>query len=37
VTTGGWIFLTCSLAFVWGLAAWCYAKVLRGGNDRREP
>lgn len=24
----GWIFLVASLAFVWGLTAWCFYKVL---------
>lgn len=24
----GWIFLCLSLSFVWGLAAWCYWKLL---------
>jgi hypothetical protein len=24
----GWLFLICSLSFVWGLTAWCYYKVL---------
>ena len=28
MTTGGWIFMTLSLAFVWGLALWCFRKVL---------
>ena len=36
MTTGGWIFLGCSLAFVWGLATWCYARVLGGGPKRDE-
>jgi hypothetical protein len=25
----GWVFLTVSLAFVWGLTAWCYYRVLK--------
>jgi hypothetical protein len=29
MTIGGWIFMSLSLAFVWGLAIWCYRKVLR--------
>jgi hypothetical protein len=29
MTTGGWIFMTVSLVFVWGLAVWCYRRVLR--------
>jgi hypothetical protein len=24
----GWIFLVTSLTFVWGLAIWCFKKVL---------
>ncbi len=29
MTLGGWCFMILSLGFVWGLALWCYAKVLR--------
>lgn len=25
----GWIFMLCSLAFVWGLVTWCFLKILR--------
>lgn len=28
MTIGGWIFMVVSLAFVWGLAGWCYYRVL---------
>lgn len=28
MTIGGWIFMLFSLAFVWGLAGWCYYRVL---------
>jgi hypothetical protein len=35
MTTGGWVFLSLSLAFVWGLALWCYARVL-GAGPRRD-
>lgn len=28
MTTLGWIFLTVSLTFVWGLAGYCYYRVL---------
>jgi len=28
MTPLGWIFMSASLAFVWGLAIWCYQKVL---------
>jgi hypothetical protein len=27
MTRGGWVFLILSMAFVWGLTAWCYWKV----------
>ena len=26
---GGWTFMLVSLAFVWGLTLWCFARVLR--------
>ena len=28
MTIGGWIFMVLSLAFVWGLAFWCFRKIL---------
>jgi hypothetical protein len=28
MTTGGWILMLGSLGIVWGLAIWCYRKVL---------
>lgn len=28
MTTLGWIFLTVSLLFVWGLTGWCFYQVL---------
>jgi len=28
MTPLGWIFLLASLSFVWGLAAWCFYRVL---------
>jgi hypothetical protein len=36
MTTLGWIFLTVSMAFVWGLTGWCFYKVLtqRDGTKR---
>jgi len=37
MTTGGWIFLILSTAFVWGLAGWCYWRVLRGGAHIEIP
>lgn len=30
MTIGGWILLVGSLTFVWGLAGWCYYKILKG-------
>jgi hypothetical protein len=38
MTPAGWVFMLLSLAFVWGLAGWCYARVLRGGatDDERD-
>jgi hypothetical protein len=33
MTIGGWIFLTVSLAFVWGLCGWCFYKVLTTPDD----
>jgi hypothetical protein len=28
MTALGWIFMTASLLFVWGLTAWCFWRVL---------
>jgi hypothetical protein len=28
MTPLGWIFLTASMIFVWGLCAWCFYRVL---------
>ncbi len=28
MTPMGWIFMLASLAFVWGLTLWCFARVL---------
>jgi hypothetical protein len=30
MTATGMLFMIGSLVFVWGLAAWCYNRVLRG-------
>jgi len=30
MSVGGWILLVGSLTFVWGLAGWCYWRILRG-------
>jgi hypothetical protein len=39
VTLLGWIFLGLSTAFVWGLTAWCFYKVLTlpPDHDVAEP
>lgn len=29
MTLGGWLFMIASLAFVWGLAAWCIYRSTR--------
>jgi hypothetical protein len=34
MTPLGWIFMTISLLFVWGLTGWCFYKVL---TAPREP
>jgi hypothetical protein len=36
VTLGGALFLTLSLAFVWGLAIYCYARVLSSPVSNAE-
>ena len=28
MTIGGWVLMIGSLSFVWGLAGWCYWKIL---------
>lgn len=33
MTTGGIVFMIVSLTFVWGLAIWCYRKILSAPND----
>ena len=37
MTTSGWIFMLISNAFVWGLAGWCYCKVLSIKDDNASP
>jgi hypothetical protein len=34
MTTLGWVLLTVSLTFVWGLTLWCFYKVL---SFKEEP
>jgi hypothetical protein len=33
MTTAGIVFMTLSLAFVWGLAFWCFRRVLGAPRD----
>lgn len=37
MTTGGWVFLLVSQAFVWGLTIFCFSKVLRGAPIEVPP
>lgn len=37
MTIGGWLFMIGSLAFVWGLAGWCFVRILRGPNASETP
>lgn len=37
MTTAGWIFLTVSLTFVWGLTIWTYHKVLTVPGEIERP
>jgi hypothetical protein len=34
MTALGWLFLTVSLAFVWGLTGWCFYKVLTYKDEK---
>ncbi len=34
MTASGWIFMWGSLVFVWGLAAWCFFKVMTTDGKR---
>jgi hypothetical protein len=33
MTTGGIVFMCVSLAFVWGLALWCFKRVLAAPKE----
>ena len=33
----GWVFLLASLAFVWGLALWCFYRVLTTHEEPPDP
>jgi hypothetical protein len=35
MTILGWIFLTASTAFVWGLSLWCFYKVLTSDHEEK--
>lgn len=37
MTTGGWVFMTLSLLFVWGLTGWCFFKVLTVPGEIEKP
>lgn len=37
MTPMGWLFLLASLSFVWGLALWCFYKVLSFHEEPPEP
>jgi hypothetical protein len=37
MTPLGWLFLIVSLGFVWGLALWCFYKVLSTHEPPSEP
>jgi hypothetical protein len=36
MTPIGWIFLTLSMVFVWGLTGWCFYKVLTAPREKNE-
>jgi len=36
MTTGGWVLLVGSMTFVWGLAGWCYWKILSGPKQGED-
>lgn len=37
MTPLGWVFLICSLSFVWGLMFWCYHRVLTAPGEIEKP
>lgn len=37
MTTGGWVFMTISLLFVWGLTGWSFYKVLTVPGEIEKP
>jgi hypothetical protein len=34
MNTAGWIFMILSLALVWGVTIWAYARLLRAPRER---
>lgn len=34
MSTAGWIFMVLSLALVWGVTIWAYARLLGAPSDR---
>ena len=37
MTTLGWLFMICSLGFVWGLMGWCYYRVMTAPCEIEKP
>lgn len=37
MTTGGWVFMTISLLFVWGLCGWSFYKVMTVPGEIEKP
>lgn len=37
MTTLGWLFLGISMLFVWGLAGWCYYRVMTAPGEIEKP
>ena len=37
MTWAGWIFMILSVSFVYGLAGWCYWKVLKAPAPQENP
>lgn len=37
MTPGGWITMVVALTFVWGLAFWCFRRVLKSPQEEKAP
>jgi len=37
MNAGGWFFMITSLALVWGVTIWAYARLLRARRDPPSP